>query len=67
MPEELLTIQAVAKQFNVDETTVRRWILTGSLEGIALPNGGTKKTIRVKRSTVEKALSNIITPHAAYS
>ena len=41
MPEEmdeLLTVREVARRLRVDDTTVRRWIKSGALEAVTLPN-----------------------------
>ncbi len=38
--EELLTVREVARRLRVDDTTVRRWIKSGSLEAITLPHRG---------------------------
>lgn len=54
--EELLTIQEVAEQLRVDDTTVRRWVKNGALAAIALPHGGDRQVFRVRRSDVEKLL-----------
>lgn len=45
---ELLTVREVAQRLRVDETTVRRWIKTGALEAITLPNQGKRHSYRVR-------------------
>ena len=59
-PEELLTVREVARRLRVDDTTVRRWIKSGSLEAITLPHRGKRQAYRVKKSTMDKLLSS---PH----
>ena len=54
--EDLLTVKEVAKLCRVDETTVRRWIQGGALEGITLP-GLKKHMFRIKRKTVNALLT----------
>lgn len=55
--DELLTVQEVALQLRVDETTVRRWIKTGILEAVELPHKGARRVYRVRYATM-KALLN---------
>lgn len=50
---ELLTVQEVAAQLRVDETTVRRWIKTGILEAVELPHRGARRVYRVKFATIQ--------------
>jgi excisionase family DNA binding protein len=54
--EELLTVGEVARRLRVDETTVRRWIKSGSLEAITLPHRGKRQSYRIKQSTMETLL-----------
>jgi excisionase family DNA binding protein len=54
--DELLTVQEVAYQLRVDDTTVRRWIKQGSLEAITLPGTGKRMIYRIKKSTVHTLL-----------
>jgi excisionase family DNA binding protein len=54
--EELLTVGEVARRLRVDETTVRRWIKSGSLEAITLPHRGKRQSYRIKQSTIETLL-----------
>ena len=58
--EELLTVREVARRLRVDDTTVRRWIKSGSLEAITLPHRGKRSAYRVKKSTMDKLLQS---PH----
>lgn len=53
---DLLTIHEVAQRLRVDETTVRRWIIQGALEAIALPHRGKKQVYRIRRTTLERLL-----------
>jgi len=52
-PERLLTVREVARQLRVDDTTVRRWIKSGSLEAITLPHRGRRQAYRIKQSTLD--------------
>ena len=54
--EELLTVGEVARRLRVDETTVRRWIKSGALEAITLPNRSKRQSYRIKQSTLEMLL-----------
>lgn len=54
--ERLYTVKQVAKIFQVDSTTVRRWIKGGNLEAIELPGGKTKKIHRIRKSAVDAIL-----------
>jgi excisionase family DNA binding protein len=58
--EELLTVREVARRLRVDDTTVRRWIKSGSLEAITLPHRGKRQAYRVKETTMDKLLNS---PH----
>ena len=60
--EELLTVREVAQRLRVDDTTVRRWIKSGSLEAITLPHRGKRSAYRVKKSTMDKLLSSPTLP-----
>jgi excisionase family DNA binding protein len=60
--EELLTVREVARRLRVDDTTVRRWIKSGSLEAITLPHKGKRSAYRVKKSTMDKLLSSPTLP-----
>ena len=60
--EELLTVREVAKRLRVDDTTVRRWIKSGSLEAITLPHKGKRSAYRVKKSTMDKLLQSPALP-----
>ncbi len=54
--EHLLTIHEVATRLRVDDTTVRRWINSGSLEAVALPHTGKRQGYRIKESTLATVL-----------
>lgn len=56
MEETLLTVREVAKRLRVDDTTVRRWIQTGTLEAVTLPHGGIRRAYRIRQSTLDKLL-----------
>lgn len=56
--EELLTVSEVARRLRVDDTTVRRWIKSGTLEAITLPHRGKRSAYRVKQSTMDRLLKN---------
>ncbi len=56
--EELLTVREVARRLRVDDTTVRRWIKSGSLEAITLPHRGKRQAYRIKRSTLDTLLAS---------
>lgn len=51
-PPELLATGAVARALSTDPRTVRRWVETGKLAAIVLPNG----RYRFKREDVEALL-----------
>jgi excisionase family DNA binding protein len=55
--DALLTIQEVARELRVDDTTVRRWIKQGALNAISLPHVNKRQGYRIRRSTVDKILS----------
>ncbi len=55
--DRLLTVREVARRLRVDDTTVRRWIKSGSLEAITLPHKGRRQAYRIKQSTLDKLLS----------
>jgi excisionase family DNA binding protein len=54
---DLLTIREVSRQFRVDATTVRRWIMSGSLEAITLPHAGKRQVYRIKADTIAAIMS----------
>jgi len=54
--EKLLTVREVARHLRVDDTTVRRWIKSGSLEAITLPHRGKRQAYRIKQSTLDALL-----------
>ncbi len=60
MPEEnydeLLTVHEVARRLRVDDTTVRRWIKSGSLDAVTLPHRAKRQAYRVKQSTIDTML-----------
>lgn len=54
---ELITVREVARQLNVEGSTVRRWIKNGSLEAVELPSGlSARKSYRIKRSVLDAIL-----------
>lgn len=54
--EPLLTVREVARRLRVDDTTVRRWIKTGTLEAIRLPHRSTREIYRIKQSVLVRLL-----------
>lgn len=54
--DELLTVHEVARRLRVDDTTVRRWIKSGSLEAVTLPHRAKRQAYRVKQSTIDAML-----------
>jgi len=54
--ESLLTVREVARILRVDDTTVRRWLKQGALEGVVLPHVNERQAYRVKRDTLNKLL-----------
>jgi len=54
--EDLLTVHEVARRLRVDDTTVRRWIKSGSLEAITLPHRGKRQAYRIKKATLDTLL-----------
>ncbi len=56
--EKLLTVREVARRLRVDDTTVRRWIKSGSLQAITLPHKGKRQAYRVKQSTLDELMKN---------
>ena len=56
--EKLLTVREVARHLRVDDTTVRRWIKSGSLEAITLPHRGKRQAYRIKQSTLDALLKS---------
>ena len=60
--DELLTVREVARRLRVDDTTVRRWIKSGSLEAITLPHRAKRQAYRIKQSTLDKLLQNPTMP-----
>ena len=55
--EEVFTVHEVAQRLRVDDTTVQRWIKTGTLEAISLPHKGTRQVYRIKKSTLDALLN----------
>lgn len=53
---ELLTVREVARRLQVDETTCRRWIKSGTLEAVTLPHKGKRQAYRVKKTTLDALL-----------
>ncbi len=56
--EDLLTVREVARRLRVDDTTVRRWIKSGTLEAIVLPHRGARQAYRVKQETLDALLQS---------
>jgi excisionase family DNA binding protein len=56
LPEDLLTVQEVAKRLRVDASTVRRWIRKGTLRAVALPASGPYQAYRVETSALREML-----------
>ncbi|GHO82296.1 helix-turn-helix domain-containing protein [Dictyobacter formicarum] len=56
--DTLLTVQEVAAQLRVDDTTVRRWIKFGTLEAVSLPHVGKRQAYRIKQSTLNALLAS---------
>ena len=54
--DELLTVREVARRLRVDDTTVRRWIKSGSLDAVTLPHRAKRQAYRVKQSTLDMLL-----------
>lgn len=54
--EELLTVAEVASILRLDDTTIRRYIKQGTLEGIILPHVNERQAYRIRRSTLDKLL-----------
>lgn len=59
--EELLTVHEIATCLRVDDTTVRRWIKTGALDAITLPQRGNRSCYRVRKSTFDRVLNSSAT------
>jgi excisionase family DNA binding protein len=53
----LLTIPEVAHILRVDVTTVRRWIVTGKLPAVPLPQSGARANWRVHSATIKAIIS----------
>src|SRR5258708_36967343 len=51
---DLLTVQEVARQYRADDTTVRRWIKSSTLEAVTLLGRGKRQVHRAKKSAVPK-------------
>jgi excisionase family DNA binding protein len=54
---DLLTVREVAQKLRVDDTTVRRWIKSGTLGAITLPHRGARQAYRIHRSTLDALLA----------
>jgi excisionase family DNA binding protein len=52
MEQEYFTLREIAKQFRVDDTTVRRWIRTGALEAETIRQGKRNRH-RISKATIE--------------
>jgi excisionase family DNA binding protein len=49
---DVLTVQDVARELGIDDSTVRRYILMGRLPAICIP-AGTRNTYRIRRPVFE--------------
>ncbi len=58
---DLLTVREVAGYLRVDDTTIRRWIKSGSLEAVTLPHRGKRQAYRIRKSTLEALLTGVPT------
>ncbi len=56
--ETLLTVREVAGRLRVDDTTVLRWIKSGSLDAITLPHRGKRRGYRVRQASLDTLLVN---------
>lgn len=56
--DELLTINEVARDLRVDDTTVLRWIEAGALEAVPFPGRSKWDKYRIKGSVVNALLSD---------
>lgn len=56
--EPLLTTGAVARELNVTDETIRRWIRDGRIAAIKLPSG----QVRIRRSTLDEILTTLVEP-----
>jgi excisionase family DNA binding protein len=56
--EVLLTVQEVAQELRVDQTTVRRWIKNGCLSAISFPKktGRQRQVHRIRKSILQAVL-----------
>lgn len=52
----LLTIPEVACRLRVNPTTVRRWVLHGLLDYVALPHTGSRRSYRIPQSVLQHLL-----------
>ncbi|GHO82595.1 helix-turn-helix domain-containing protein [Dictyobacter formicarum] len=51
---EYLTVAEVAAVLRADDTTVRRWIVSGALEAIRLPVIGARNQYRIHKKVLEQ-------------
>lgn len=56
--DNLLTVKEVAKALRVDDTTVRRWVISGALKAIPLPHRGKRKQYRIVEDTIQQLFNN---------
>ncbi|HEV2660477.1 MAG TPA: helix-turn-helix domain-containing protein [Ktedonobacteraceae bacterium] len=54
--DTLLTVGEVARRLRVDTTTVRRWIVSGSLAAVVLPHHGKRQGYRIRQSIIDNIL-----------
>ena len=55
---ELLTVHEIAQILRCDDTTVRRWIKNGVLDAVTLPHLRSRRSYRVRRSTLNALLES---------
>jgi len=55
--DQLLTVHEVAQTLRVDDTTVRRWVKSGTIEAISLPHMNKRQAYRIKKSTLDSLLT----------
>lgn len=59
---ELMTVSEVGEALRVDDTTVRRWVKSGTLDAVVLPHANKRQAYRIKRTTFEDLLSQTAVP-----
>jgi excisionase family DNA binding protein len=66
MEQEYFTPREIARRFRVVDTTVRRWIRTGTLEAETIREGKRNRH-RIKRATIETLETPYIPPDLHHS